>query len=163
MSKIIAAILITFLAGSAMAQDDVYGIKSNTYKSTAIKKADRIIISNEKSSAENFLLVKQILSDSDIEIASQDKEIFQIKSGQIPITRGGASSYYNFNCRQGKIVVTGFYKGGYDLDIGGVISKDEYTRIQNRGMGGSITKEAWNKMDIFSQKLGDRITYEISK
>ena len=163
MSKILAAILITFLTGSAMAQDDVYEVKSNTFKSTAIKKADRIIIANEKSAADNFLLVKQILSDNDIEIASQDKDIFQIKSGQITITRGGASGYYNFNCRQGKIVVTGFYKAGYDLNIGGVIAKDEYTKIQNRGIGGSITKEAWNKMDIFSQKLGDKITYEISK
>lgn len=153
-------ILLPYLCFS---QDDVFGTKASTKNSLAIKRADKIIVANEKPAAENFLMVKQVLSDNDIEIVSQDKDIFQIKSGQITVTRGGASSYYNFNCRQGKIVVTGFYKAGYDLNIGGVIAKDEYTKIQNRGMGGSITKEAWNKMDIFSQKLGDKITYEISK
>lgn len=160
--KIIITLCFCFFSVCSYSQDDVYDIKSNTFKTTAIKKADRIIIANEKSAAENFLLVKQVLSDNDIEIANQDKDIFQVRSGQITVIRGGASSYYNFNCRQGKIVVTGFYKGGYDLNISGIIAKDEYTKIENRGMGGSITKEAWNKMDIFSQKFGEKITYEIS-
>ena len=160
--KTLIIVCLCYTSLVTFAQDDVYNTKSNTFKSTAIKKADRIVIANEKSAAENFIMVKQMLSDNDIEITSQDKDIFQIKSGQITITRGGASGYYNFNCRQGKIVVTGFYKAGYDLNIWGVIAKDEYTKIQNRGMGGSITKEAWNKMDLFSQKLGEKITYEIS-
>jgi hypothetical protein len=50
------------------------------------KGCDKILIKNDKSASDNFLDVKLILAEKGIEIASIDKDIFQLKTGVTPIT-----------------------------------------------------------------------------
>jgi len=126
------------------------------------KKADRIIVANDKTASENFILVKQILADKGIEIANQDKDINQIKSGSISITKYGANGYFIFNCKDKNVLVTGMFKAGYEVSIGGVKGTDDFESIAFKGMNGSLYKASFEKMNDFAKLLGKDIKYEVS-
>lgn len=129
----------------------------------APKKANSIIVSNSNTAEQNFVLVKKALAEGNIEIGNQDKDVFQIKSGLINITKSGTNGYYFFNCRQNEIIIKGQYRSGLDIEIAGVKTIDDFTPIENIGMKGSTTKKAFLKMDEFAAKLGGDLSYKVSK
>lgn len=127
------------------------------------KKADIIVISNDKSASENFILVKQTLSDNGIEISSQDRDVFQIKGGPIAASKNAVTSFYLFKCKDNSIVMTGKFKSGIELNLGGTTATDELDVISNRGMSGSMYKRSFNSMNDFAKKLGNNVAYKSSK
>lgn len=71
-----------------------------------LKIADKIIVQNDKTAEENFKLAKQLLADDDIEIAFQDKDIWQIKTGRIRLSNEAGYAYL-INCKERKVTITG--------------------------------------------------------
>lgn len=110
-------ILFVLLPGYALAQ------KTDTIP---FKDCDRIIIKNDLSAEENFMLIKKTLSENEIEIASQDSESKQLKSGIIPLENrlGSKANYYMlFFVKEGRVSIKGFYKSG--LSSGGFITLED--------------------------------------
>lgn len=125
-----------------------------TIAQVAPKNADKIIVQNERSAEENFKLAKQLLADNDIEIASQDKEIYQIKTGRIRINNDAGCAYL-INCKEGKVTITGSWGTTLGLNIGGITSAPSTYRLINKG----TQKGIFNQMNDFAKKLGDNISY----
>ena len=118
-----------------------------------LKNADKIIVINEKSAMDNFIKAKQALADLDVEILSQDKDIYQIKTGKIRSTNDGWYSYL-VNCRDGKISITGQW--GTNL---GMLSQGASTyAITNKG----LQKYIFNKMNDYAKQLGDKLEYSVT-
>lgn len=124
----------------------------------APKGADKIIIKNAKSASDNFLAVKLILAEKGIEISSQDKDIFQLKTGVIPITKYGAGAYYVVFCKDNSIQLIGMFNTGIELNML-VKDTDPFIQIVNRGMKGSLFKEAWIAMNSLAESFGGDISY----
>jgi hypothetical protein len=125
----------------------------------APKWTDKIIVSSDGTAEENFIKTKQSLAEKGIEIASQDKDIFQIKTGDIP-TQWGGTQYYVIFCKDKTIQITGNAKSGIKLSLR---DADPYAPIVNRGMKGSILKESFKLMDSFAKTINGEIKYESSK
>jgi hypothetical protein len=122
----------------------------------AQKGADKIIIRNDKSASDNFMAVKLVLAEKGIEIASQDKDIYQLKTGIIPISRYGAGAYYVLLCSENKIQLTGYFNTGLELNAL-VKDTDPFKRIVNRNLG--LYGEAWRAMNALALQLGNDVTY----
>lgn len=121
-----------------------------------LKKANRIIISNDKKAEDNFTLVKHLLSDKGIEIDSQDKEVFQIKTGIFKIDKYNSSGFYILKCYNKKISLVGKRKNSvFDREA------DPFNEISNKGMSGSPLKLSFESMNNFAKDLGDNVSYEI--
>lgn len=122
------------------------------------KKSDKIIVTSTLTAEQNFIKVKQQLADIGIDIATQDRDIFQIKTGDIA-TKWGGTLYYVIFCKEGHIQITGNAKTGIKL---GLMDADPYSPIVFRGMKGSMTKESFMLMNEFAKKLGNNIEYQSS-
>jgi hypothetical protein len=119
------------------------------------KNSDKIIVINQLSAEQNFIRAKQALGDRDIEIASQDREIFQIKTAHIRSTDNGGYSFL-INCREGKVSITGTWGGNIGLNIGGITQGPSTYKIQYKG----AQKYFFNKMQEFAKELGTQIEYQ---
>jgi len=125
----------------------------------APKGTNKIIVINSKSASDNFLAVKQQLAENSIAIASQDKDIFQIVTGNIP-AKSGANYQYIIFCKEKSIAITGKFTTGIEMNWGfGITAKDDEMKIVNKGMSGSIFKKAFTAMEDFAKSLGGEITY----
>jgi hypothetical protein len=129
------------------------------------RKADICIISNALYAKDNYLMVKRSLSDHNIEIGSQDMEVFQIKSGLVPVKKlNGAVAYYIILCKDSTVMIKGMAKGGISLQLYGVKSEDNYEAIRNVGMKGSIDNIIFKSMvDFVGIFEHTSIKFEVSK
>ena len=119
------------------------------------KNSVKILVRNDKTAPDNFTYVKQALADADIEILNQDRDVFQIKTGKI-IFNGNANYSYLFNCKDGKISITGTWTNNLSVNSG-MISQEGYTNvIQYTGK----QKDIFNKMNDFAKKLGEKLEYQ---
>ena len=125
------------------------------------KGSDKIVVNNTRSAEDNFKLAKQLLADDDIEILSQDKDIFQIITGGVRISNDAKFSYL-INCREGKVTITGTWGTTIGLNMGGITSSPSTYAVTYKGG----QKELFNRMDTFAKQLGDlqyHITYTAPK
>ncbi|RAJ19246.1 hypothetical protein LY11_05300 [Pedobacter cryoconitis] len=119
------------------------------------KNSDKIIVINQQTSEQNFIKVKQALADRDIEIATQDRDIFQIKTALIRSTENGGYSFL-INCKDGKVSFTGTWGSNLGLNIGGITQAPSIYKIQYKG----AQKYFFNKMKEFAETFGTEIRYE---
>ncbi|MBC6112989.1 hypothetical protein ACFOG5_09720 [Pedobacter fastidiosus] len=117
--------------------------------------ADKIIVKNNKTASENFIAVKQNLAEKGIEIAKQDKDIFQIKTGITPITKYGASAYYIIFCQDNQISVKGLFNTGIVINN---MMQDTYQQIANRKLG--LNKVSFQSMVTLAKSFGSELLYE---
>jgi hypothetical protein len=125
------------------------------------KGSDKIVVNNTRSAEDNFKLAKQLLADDDIEILSQDKDIFQINTGGVRISNDAKFSYL-INCREGKVTITGTWGTTIGLNMGGITSAPSTYAVTYKGG----QKELFNRMDTFAKQLADVqyvITYTAPK
>lgn len=118
------------------------------------KGSDKIVVINQLTADQNFIKAKQALADKDIEIASQDKDIFQIKTAQIRSTENGGYAFL-INCKEGKVSITGSWGSNIGLNIGGFTQSPSVYKIQYKG----AQKYFFNKMQEFAKELGIQIEY----
>lgn len=120
------------------------------------KGADKIIIKNARLASDNFLSVKLIFAEKGIEITSQDKDVFQMKTVVTPITKYGAGSYYIVFCKDNSIQITGYFNTGLELNTL-VKDTDPFKQIVNRK--GGLWGEAWKAMNNLALLFGQDIQY----
>ena len=125
------------------------------------KNADKIIVHNSLTAEQNFIKAKQTLADSDIAIAMQDRDIFQIQTGSIR-QRDNATFQYLINCKDGRISITGTWtttlsmgvaSGGFGLSQGSGNHSIKYKGNE---------KYVFNRMNDFAKQLGGDIVYNIT-
>lgn len=120
------------------------------------KGASKIIIKTDKDASENFIAVKLILAENGIEIASQDKDIHQLKTGVTPVTKYGAGAYYVVFCKNNSIQLSGFFNTGLELNTL-VKDTDPFKQIVNRKMG--LWGESWKAMNNLATLFGGEVEY----
>jgi len=121
------------------------------------KNSDKIIVSNDKTAQDNFIIAKQALADADIEILGQDRDVFQIKTGKI-IFNESVSYSYLINCRDGKISITGTWTNNVNFNSV-MITRQGFTYpIQYKAK----QKVLFNKMNDFAKQLGEKLDYQSS-
>lgn len=111
------------------------------------KGADKIIISNTNTANDNFIKVKLELAEQGFEIATQDKDIFQLKTGNKNL-QGGKSFYYLIFCKDKQINIQGFFTTSR---VGMVQITDE--PIQYRK--GGLYTQTWKAMVDLVGKFGE--------
>jgi hypothetical protein len=121
-------------------------------------KANSIIITNKNTAYANFTDVRIKLTKDSIQIVELDKDQFQIKTGHISV-KDGATAYFNFDCRDNTITISGMWKS----DAEGKSTGDNYIRIEDTGKPDSLTKAAFEKMKALAKKFGTVFTYEYAK
>lgn len=126
------------------------------------KRANEILVLNELSKEANFGLVTSALLAEGFEIEDANGQFFTVKSGLKSISRSSGKYYLYFICRDRSITVTGNFQSGIEVTLYGVTSTDQFEPIQNRGMQGSVYREAFVKMDEFAHSLNpSRLEYSI--
>ena len=119
--------------------------------------SNKIIVhtSAPASAADNFLKVKKALVDLDIQIASQDKDLFQIGTGKI-LYSDDIYSTYLISCKDQLITITGQYTDR-TITMGGGFGAGTTTRpVLYKGRG----KKIFLEMNAFAKKLGAELTYD---
>lgn len=120
------------------------------------KGTDKIIIKTDKTVEENFKTVKLQLAEKGIEIASQDADIHQIKTGVTPITKYGASAYYIIFCKDNEIQIKGMFNTG--IVMGGMVKDtDPFRQIVNRKLG--LYGVSWQSILALAKQFGTDISY----
>lgn len=129
------------------------------------KGANKIVVSTRNSPSENFANVKRVLAADGIEIAKQDAEVLQIKTGTVKASNEKASCYFIITCNGNEIIIRGMYKTGLTREIGlGISQESEYQTIQNFGKSRSPYKDPFITMNDIALSLhGDKLRYEVSK
>ena len=117
-------------------------------------KVNCIVIVNKNTAYANFTDVRLLLTKMNIEITDLDKDRFQIKTDTIQIN-DQATAYFDFNCRDDKITLSGKWKPN--------IEKTGYLRIESTGNINSMDKFAFEKMNELAKKFGTILKYEFSK
>ena len=103
-------------------------------------------------------MVLNALLDNDFEIEKRDSELFTIKTGFKPLKRTG-NFYLNFRCKANSIEIKGYFNSGISVELYGVQSEDTLEEIVNRGMKGSVFKNAFIEMFNFSKLIGENFTF----
>ena len=163
---IVLIILITNL--SIYAQGGIFqkkskGIEQDDEKSELNQipqRAYKIIVKNNLSSDENFILVARTLIENDWIIENKDKEFYTFKTGARELYKTRSGSYFlNFVVKDKSISLTGQCSPDIELSFGGVRSDKTYFKICYKGINGNIDKDAFIKMAEFSKKLGSDLEF----
>lgn len=119
------------------------------------KNSDKIIVVNQLTAEQNFIKAKQALADKDIEVASQDRDIYQIKTGRIRSSDNGGYTFL-INCKDGKISITGTWGSNLGLNVGGITQGSSIYSIKYKG----TEKYFFNQMNDLAKELGTEIQYQ---
>lgn len=126
------------------------------------EKANLITVLNKETAYANFTDVRLLLTKKGIEIAKLDKESFDIKTGLIEI-KDSSSNYYEFFCRDNKIIISGKNKKVSKNNKGEDEPTTGFEAISNTGAKGSQTKLSFQAMQEIAKLLGTKLEYEVSK
>lgn len=126
------------------------------------EKANLITVSNTETAYANFTDVRLLLTKKGIEIANLDKNTFDIKTGLIEVKDSG-SSYYEFFCRDNKIIISGKNKKSNEGTQGETKTATDFEAIINMGTKDSPTKLSFQAMQDMAKLFGTKLKYEISK
>jgi hypothetical protein len=147
MYKLVAIVPVLFFTLSTCSQEVPKGV-------------NRIIISNTKSAAENFTDIQNILIDNGYAIARKDDEFHTVRTEPVTPKKTASSNFYNFVARDSSIILSGFYKPLVMLTIGYTRPDANTSMIENKGMKGSIVKDAFVAMDKMAHLIQGTISYE---
>ncbi|MEC5165160.1 hypothetical protein RCH18_000885 [Flavobacterium sp. PL11] len=133
----------------------VYGIVSSQSKSniTPPKNTVKIIIKNSSDKISNFNLIAQTIIDNDFSIDKKDNEFFIIETAP-KLSNDKTSTYIlKLVAKDNLIVLTGFAKSRINSNFANI--PEEYEKIINKGMKGSIFKDQFNSMFSFAKLFAD--------
>jgi len=121
------------------------------------KKTWKILIKNNNNKDTNFKLVGQIIVDNDFSIEKKDSDYLTLKTSP-KVTDGKTSTYYlNLISKDSLIVLTGMAKSRINVQFANV--EEEYSKIQNIGMKGSIAKDQFDSMFNFAKLFNSDIEF----
>jgi hypothetical protein len=137
----------------------VSSIKSQEVLKDVPKNTNKIIIDTNQNQDENYKQALNILLDNDFEIGERDSDLFTIKTGLKPLPRTG-QYYLNLRCKDNQIIITGKFYSGITLEIYDVDIEDSIETIVNKGMKGSVYKNAFLEMFKAAKLFGNNLTYK---
>jgi len=124
------------------------------------KKTYKIIVKNNLSAYDNFLMVGRALVDNDYTIESKDKDFYTIKTAKRELYNSRTGSYFlNFAIKAHSISVSGECFADLTINFGGIRSENSSFRICYKGMNGSLEKDAFREMAEFAKKLGTEFDF----
>lgn len=110
----------------------------------APKNTWKILIKNSNTKEVNFKLIGQNIIDNDYSIEKKDTDFFTLETTP-KVTNNEISSYYfKFIAKDNLIILTGMARSSLD---------NNYLKIINKGMKGSILKEQFNIMLNFAKQF----------
>lgn len=125
----------------------------------APKRAAQILVKTDNPDEDNFKSVTKFLLSEAIDIDSRDSELGLITTAPFRYDKSPLM-VLTFYINDDAIRLTGRFKSGFDLDLGGVIAKDDFEKIENRGMKGSVFQNAFAAMQDIALRLGSNISYK---
>lgn len=121
------------------------------------KKTWKILIKNSNDKDLNYKLIGQTLVDNDYSIEKKDSDFLTLETSP-RVTDGKMSSYFlKFIAKDNLIVLTGMARSRINVNLGNI--DEEFMKITNIGMKGSISKDQFNSM-LKSSKLFTECEYE---
>jgi len=113
------------------------------------KKTWKILIKNSNTKEDNYNMIGQIIIDNDLTIERKDIDYLTLETAPT-VTNGHTSIYYlKFVAKDNLIVLTGMAKSRINVGLTNV--DEEYLKIQNVGMKGSINRDQWDSMFNFTK------------
>lgn len=133
----------------------IYGIVSSQSKSivTPPKNTVKIIIKNSSDKSSNFNLIAQTIIDNDFSIDKKDSEFFIIETAPKLSNDKTSTFILKLVAKDNMIVLTGVAKSRINANFASI--PEEYEKIINKGMKGSIFKEQFNSMFSFAKLFVD--------
>jgi beta-lactamase superfamily II metal-dependent hydrolase len=117
------------------------------------KKTWKILIKNTNNKEVNYKLIGQTAIDNDFSIERKDFDFLTLQTSP-KVTDGKTSSYFlKFIAKDNLIVLTGMAKSRINTNLGNI--DEEYLKISNVGMKGSISKDQFNSMLNFAKLFFD--------
>jgi hypothetical protein len=109
----------------------------------------KILIKNSNTKEVNYKLVVQTIIDNDLSIEKRDEEYFIITTSP-KLTENESSLFYlKIITKDNLIIITGMAKSRINTSLAGI--DEEYSKIINKGMSGSILKDQFNSMLSFAK------------
>ncbi|WP_396167631.1 hypothetical protein [Flavobacterium sp.] len=141
MKKIFFLLILLVNAFFATAQTNSIGKPpKNTWK---------ILIKNSNTKEVNYKLVGQTIIDNDLSIEKRDEE-YLIMTTSPKLTENESSIFYlKIIAKDNLITITGMAKSRINTNLVGI--DEEYSKIINKGMSGSILKDQFNSMLNFAK------------
>lgn len=113
------------------------------------KKTWKILIKNSNNKEVNYKLIGQTIIDNDFSIEKKDVDYLTIETTP-KVTEGQTSLFYlKFIAKDNLIILTGEAKSRINANFTG--TDEEYSKIKNIGMNGSIAKDQFNSMLSFAK------------
>jgi len=113
------------------------------------KKTWKIFIKNSNSKEANYKLIGQTIINNDFSIEKKDAEYLTTETTP-KVTEGETSIFYlKFIAKDNLIILTGEAKSRINANFAGAY--EEYSKIKNVGMNGSIAKDQFNSMLNFAK------------
>ncbi len=117
------------------------------------KKAWKILIKNSNNKEVNFQLIGQTIIDNDFSIEKKDVDYLTMETTP-KVTEGQTSTYYlKFIAKDNLIILTGMGKSRINVSLANI--EDEYSKIKNIGMSGSVAKDQFKAMLNFAKLFSD--------
>lgn len=115
------------------------------------KKTWKILIKNSNNKEVNFQLIGQTIIDNDFSIGKKDVDYFTLETTPKTTDDNTSSYYLKLIAKDNLIILTGMAKSLIEINIGSVTLNNEYTKIKNIGMNGSIAKDQFSSMLKFAK------------
>jgi hypothetical protein len=160
--KLITILLFGLLStgiSNGQEKDDLYYTATNNTQNDVPKSipkgVSKIIIHNKLNKADNFQLIGEKLTENNYQIDKVNKDFWTISTVAKSHEKLNFNYILNFIAKDSIIIITGTYKVNVSMSLYGVESQPSNWKIENKGMKGSGTKEAFQKMYIFATILSD--------
>lgn len=149
-------ILLFFLISSCVTTKDIPG---------SIKGDNTIIITTNQTAESAFKQLVEIVTLEGFTIENIDKELFILTTGPKNTSKLNASIKLNFLIHEKEnttIILSGLFTINSSLYLGyGVTTNFGWSRIENKGMNGSVIKVAWNDLYNIATKFPEgKILFE---
>jgi hypothetical protein len=117
------------------------------------KKTWKILIKNSNNKEVNFQLIGQTIIDNDFSIEKKDVDYLTMETTPKVTERETSTYYLKFIAKDNLIILTGMGKSRINVSFANI--EDEYSKIKNVGMNGSIAKDQFNAMLNFAKLFSE--------
>lgn len=146
--KTLLFFVLIITAGVASAQMDKKTWKQIPAGVTTIE------VSNNKTAAENFAAISELLLDNNFEIERRDAELGTINTNWQPMPRTG-SYKLQIRCKDKLVIFTGQFTFGVSIEVYGTRSENNPQQIEKKGALMSAYGESFEGMYNVAAKYGE--------
>ena len=113
------------------------------------KGVNRIVFYNSNQKELNATKIKNKLNNLSVDF-TYNAESGVLKTEILKHNRLNFQYFIKYQCMDSMVVVTGYYKANYNINIYNVEIENTFEKISKSGMNGSMKYESFNKLFEFS-------------